>query len=95
MTITLTLPYDLTREQWAVVDGVFQSMDGWLGYDQTANTPQWYGNESAERFVWASVEPSGLLVEGNLEPSLWAGWISVLCSRLSLALQMEIRDAEM
>jgi hypothetical protein len=95
MTITLSLPYDLSREQWAAVGSVFQSMDGWLGYKQPDNTPQWYGDESAERFVWASVEPSGLLIEGNLEPSLWTGWISVLCSRLSLALQMEIRDTGM
>ena len=94
MTITLNLPYDLSRQQWAAVDSVFEGMDGWLGYDQRDNTPQWYGDEPATQFVWASVEPSGLLVEGNLEPSLWTGWISVLCARLSLALQMEIRDAE-
>ena len=95
MTITLSLPHNLTPEQLAAVDRVFQSMDEWLGYSQADNTPQWYGDELAERFVWASREPSGLLVEGNLEPSFWTAWISVLCSRLTLALQMEIRDAEL
>ncbi len=94
LTVTLSLPYDLTAEQWAEVDKVFRSLDGWLGYSQPDNTPQWYGNKSSERFVWASLEPSGLLVEGNLEASFWTGWTSVLCARLTLALQFEVRDAE-
>ena len=95
MTITLSLPYCLSYEQWTAVDGVFRGMDGWIGDKESDNTPQWFGNESSERFVWASVEPSGLLVEGNLDPAHWTGWIAVLCSRLSLALHMEIRDVEM
>ena len=95
VTITLLLPYDLSLDQWASMDRVFRSTDGWLGYRPEDNTPQWYGNKSAERFVWASVEPDGLLLEGNSEATLWTGWISVLCSRLSLALQMEGRDVEM
>jgi hypothetical protein len=94
MTITLSLPYDLTPEQWTAVDQVFRNMDGWLGYNPADNTPCWYGNESERRFVSASMEPSGLLIDGNLGIAEWTGWISVLCSRLSLALQMEIRDAE-
>jgi hypothetical protein len=95
MTITLSLPYDLTDEQWATVDEVFQSMDGWVGYSDTDHTPQWYGPEASNRYVWASLEPSGLLVEGNLDPSDWTGWISVLCARLSRRLNLEICDAEM
>ncbi len=95
MPITLYLPYDLTKEQWSTVNDVFQSMDGWVGYDEADNTAQWYGKNSSERYVWASVEPSGLLVEGNLPAEHWTGWISVLCARLSLKLGIEVRDAEM
>jgi hypothetical protein len=95
MTITLSLPYDLSPSQWAAAVDVFRGMDGWLGFNPADNTPQWYGRESDERYVWASVEPSGLLVEGNLDSDLWTGWLTVLCARLSLALGMEIRDAEM
>jgi hypothetical protein len=94
MTITLSLPYDLTSEQWAVVDEVFRSMDGWLGYTDGDNTPQWYGSESSDRYVWASVEPGGLLLEGNLEPEHWTGWISVLCARPSRRLDLDVCDAE-
>lgn len=95
VTITLTLPYDLSANQWAAVDAVFRGMDGWIGYSPDGTTPQWFGSESDKRYVWASVEPSGLLVAGDLEPGLWTGWISVLCARLSLALGIEVRDAEM
>jgi hypothetical protein len=95
MSITLSLPYDLSQEQWKIVDEVFSSLDGWLGYKPEDNTPQWYGPESSERFVWASIEPSGLLVEGNLDSTHWTGWISVLCARLSLQLGTEVCDAEM
>ena len=95
MSITLTLPYDLTAEQWAIVSEVYEGMDGWLGFNELDNTPQWYGQDGDEKYVWASVEPSGLLVEGNLPPDHWAGWISVLCARLSLKLGFEVRDAAM
>jgi hypothetical protein len=92
MEITLSLPYDLTREQWAVVNDVFHGMDGWIGASDH-QIPQWYGVEGSERFIVASVEPSGLLVEGNVDLDLWIGWITVLCARLSLRLNMEVRDA--
>jgi hypothetical protein len=94
-SITLNLPYDLSEEQWLAVDRVFREMDGWVGHAENDNTPQWYGTASSPKHVWASVEPSGLLIDGNLDQSHWTGWISTLCTRLSLALQCEIRDAEM
>ena len=95
MSITLPLPYDLTDERWTIVNEVFESMDGWLGVNERDNTPQWYGKDGDETYIWASVEPSGLLVEGNLPPDHWTSWISVLCARLSLKLGIEVRDAEM
>ncbi|PQO42566.1 hypothetical protein C5Y97_01635 [Blastopirellula marina] len=58
MTITLNLPTNLTAQQWSEVDQVFRSMDGWIGYCEADQTPQWFGDESAQRFVWASVELS-------------------------------------
>jgi hypothetical protein len=93
--ITLSLPYDLTAEQWKIVDEVFRSMDGWIGYNEADNTPQWYGPDPSPRYVWASIEPSGLLVSGKLPEIHWIGWITVLCARLSLRLGFEVRDADM
>jgi hypothetical protein len=93
--ITLSLPYDLTDKQWSVVAEVFRGMQGWIGDTETDNIPQWYGVEGSERYILASVEPSGLLLVGNLPARDWMGWISVLCARLSLRLGIEVRDAEM
>ncbi len=39
--------------------------------------------------------PSGLLLCGQVESSLWCSWLTVLCARLSLALGGEVYDAEM
>ncbi len=92
--ITLSLPYDLTAEQWKIVDDVFRNMHGWIGYDSN-HIPQWFGPDPSPRYVWASVEPSGLLISANLPERYLLGWISVLCARLSLRLGFEVRDAEM
>lgn len=94
-SITLNLPADMSEEHWAAVNVVFEEMDGWIGPSERDNTPQWYGTPSSERYVWASLEPSGLLIEGNLDHAHWTGWVSTICARLSLALGHEIRDAEM
>lgn len=93
-SITLSLPYDLNEQQWSLVNQIFEGMDGWIGFSKTDNTPQWYGDQNSEKYIWASVEPSGLLIEGSLDEALWTGWVSTICARLSLALQSEIRDAE-
>ena len=91
-TITLNLPYDLTDDEWAKVDAVYRSMDGWLNHP---SEPFWYGVQGDPRSISASSEPSGLLLEGVIEHHLWTGWLTVLCARLTLSLNREICDAEM
>jgi hypothetical protein len=91
LEITLSLPYNLTDQQWKIVDEVYRSMDGWVG----SGDAQWYGSEGDPRYIWVSSEPSGLLVSGNLPERDWTGWLTVLCARLSLRLGFEVRDAEM
>jgi len=93
-TITLNLPYDLPDEKWDQVQKVYESMNEWKGFI-TDGCPTWYGTESENQFIWASVEPSGLLITGQISDDLWTGWLTVLCAKLSIALNMEIHDAEM
>ena len=90
-SITLNLPYDLSDSQWSKVMAVYRSMDGWVDEQEL---PCWFGPVDSSQFVAASVEPSGLLLEGNLEPLLFRGWVTKLCSRLTLALGWEVYDAE-
>lgn len=90
-SITLNLPYDLSDETWQKVAVVYQQMEGWLGVN---DVPWWFGNEDDPRHISASVEPSGLLIEGRLESEVWIQWIDTLCARLSELLGFEVSDAE-
>lgn len=64
-------------------------MDGWLEEHSS-----WFGPDGSERFIWASVEPSGLSVVGNIDPLLFRGWITKLREKLTSALGKEVYDAE-
>jgi hypothetical protein len=90
-TITLNVDPYLSDEQWAKVHEVYRGMDGWI---EGARIPSWYGTASNEPNITASVEPSGLVFEGDVELSLWTGWISVICARLTQTLGTAVHDAE-
>ena len=91
-TITLNIRYDIPESEWQKVSEVYKTMDGWLEGQQL---PSWYGTEDDPNYICASVEPGGIQFVGKLESALWTGWLTVLCSRLTLALGREIHDAEM
>lgn len=88
-SITLNLPYELSDSDWDKVSAVYRSMDGWM-----EEHGSWFGPWQSERYIAASVEPSGLLVEGNVDPLLFRGWITKLCARLTATLGREVHDAE-
>jgi len=90
--ITLNLPYTLSKEEWDKVEKVFKELDGWMNHEQYA---YWYGEEDDDRYITASVEPSGLLLSGKIEDDLWTSWLTMLCAKLSVALDREVYDAEM
>lgn len=90
-SITLNLPYDLADADWAKVQAVYESMDGWLPGQPLSC---WFGPLDSAQFVAASVEPSGLHLAGNVDSLLFRGWITKLCAKLSLALGREVYDAE-
>ena len=91
-SITLNIPYDLPDADWHKIAAVYKSMDGWL---ENPDGPSWYGTDQDARYIYASVEPSGLVIEGEIDAILWTGWITVICARLSLALGREVHDAGM
>jgi hypothetical protein len=90
-SITLNLPYNLEAQEWEKISLVYQEMDGWIeGYE----FPYWFGTEKDESYICASVEPSGLVMFGNVSDEIWVGWITKLCAKLTLALGKEIYDAQ-
>lgn len=90
-TITLNLRYDWPQSDWQKVYAVYQTMPGW---QPGQAIPRWFGGGDDAQYIVASVEPSGLLLEAQLDVKLWIGWLTTLCARLSLALGREIHDAE-
>ncbi|ANM17753.1 hypothetical protein AMK06_CH02868 [Rhizobium sp. N541] len=91
-TITLNVGPHLSDDQWKTIGEVYRSMDGWV---EGTQMPCWYGEEEYADYITASAEPSGLILEGNVEPGLWTGWISVICARLTMALGFPVHDATM
>ena len=89
--VTLNIRYDLPPATWDAVMRVYESMPGWLG---SSDLPRWYGQEDSEKFVWASVEPGGVVFEASMEPEQWKLWLDDLCSRLSASIGQPVHDAE-
>ena len=88
-SITLNLPYELSDAEWGKISTVYRSMDGWI-----EDHSSWFGPPESEQYVTASSEPSGLLVEANIDPIHFRGWLTKLCARLTAALGREVYDAE-
>jgi hypothetical protein len=90
-SITLNLPYDLADSEWAKVTAVYESMGDWVPGQAVAC---WFGPLDSSNFLAASIEPSGLVLEGKVDPLLFRGWVTKLCAKLTLALGREVYDAE-
>ena len=87
---TLNVPYDQPKADWDKVMRVYESMPGWLAQGDQA----WFGSESDPEWIWASVEPSGILFEAQMDDAPWSKWIGELCARLTSALGRPIHEAE-
>lgn len=90
-SITLNLPDSLSESDWTKVMAVYREMDGWV---EGQALPCWFGPLDGVQFVAASVEPSGLVISGNIDPLLFRGWVTKLCAKLTATLGREVYDAE-
>lgn len=90
-SITLNIPINSPANDWDTIANIYPTLDGWM---PETEWPCWYGQEEEVSHIIVSAEPSGLIFSGEVEPSLWVGWVSVLCAKLSLALGREVHDAE-
>ncbi|WP_021027195.1 hypothetical protein [Comamonas sp. B-9] len=89
--ITLDVRYDQPQQMWAAVLDAYGAMPGWIESD---DFPHWFGSEGDAKYVTASVEPSGIVFEGEMESREWEQWVAQLCAQLSTALGRPVRDAE-
>ena len=89
--VTLNIPYDMPDEKWDIVDSIYRSMPGWKGYIQ-GGCPVW--DVDGGHTISASVEPSGLCLEGSSPDADIGEWVNLFISRASPQLGFVVRDAE-
>jgi hypothetical protein len=90
-TITLNVRFDQPQADWDKVLRVYESMPGWRA---AADAQSWFGDEGDREWIWASIEPGGILFESKMDQDGWSTWIGELCDRLSIALGRPVHDAE-
>lgn len=64
-----------TSEGWETLRRIYQVLPGHL--PSSADSARWFSlDEERELYLWASVEPPGLQVEGVLTLAMWHDWDS-------------------
>jgi len=85
----------MSEAMWDKLKDVYAGLPGWKGFDELSGCPIWFGKEGDDsEFLWASVEPSGLLVEGRLNDRAWIDWCNRFEKRATEVLGFAVRDAE-
>ncbi len=84
--VTLNIHYSAPEEIWERIGTVYQSMPYWAGNSQG---PRWVGKGID---LWASVEPGGVQIAGEMPKEIWEKWYPALKDALSAALGYEIGE---
>jgi hypothetical protein len=63
---------EFTDKHWESLSKIYPTLPEWAGHGN--DLPYWFGHDESPPFLWASVEPSGLLVHGMLSPADWERW---------------------
>lgn len=92
-TITLNIPHDLPTTGWESMVVVYKAMLGWVGPGPDG-CPLWYPDGNTGEAILASVEPSGLVIEGSVALRTWQLWIAEFQRRATEALGFRVHDAE-
>jgi hypothetical protein len=91
-TITLNIPYDMPEEKWHKLTKVYESMPGWTGYILDG-CPVWK-SVIEKKSISASVEPSGLLINGDMSDSEFKEWLTKFKASASKVLGFKVKEAE-
>lgn len=88
----LNIHYTAPDYVWEELHKIYESMPNWKGYID--GFPYWFGHENEEKYITASVEPSGLQIFGDIEQEEFEEWLELLKNKLSDALGYEIGEPE-
>ena len=86
--INLNIHYTAPDDVWDKVGKVYESMQYW---DGNTNGPSWIGENIN---LWASVEPSGIQIAGDMPDDIWEIWYGELTRKRTEALGYEIGEPE-
>jgi len=70
----LNIRYDLPKEVLNKLEQVYSKMPGWLKDKGYEGLPYWYSYNEDEKHIFASLEPSGLQFEANMDLDEWLSW---------------------
>ena len=69
---------DLPKEILAKLEIVYSKMPGWLSFGTEGigqkGIPYWFSYNEEEKYILASIEPSGLHFEANIDEDEWLLW---------------------
>lgn len=88
--INLNIHYTAPQEVWDKIKKVYTEMPQWKGYID--GCPQWYGEE--DKYIEASVEPSGLQLYAKLPQEEWDKWLQLFKAKLTEVLGYPIGEPE-
>jgi hypothetical protein len=86
--VNLNIHYTAPDHVFDKIGKVYGSMPYWAGDE---NGPNWKGDNVA---LWASVEPSGIQIAGEMPEEIWDSWYAELKKKLTEALGYEIGEPE-
>ncbi len=86
--INLNIHYSAPEEVWNKIGDVYRTMPYWAGDEMEI---KWKGPNIE---LWASVEPSGLQIAGDMPEEIWDEWYCELKSKLTKVLGYEIGEPE-
>lgn len=86
--VNLNIHYSAPDGVWDKIDEIYQSMPYW---NENATFPEWKGDDIE---LSASLEPSGLQVQGRMPDDIWEIWYAQLKQKLTEALGYEIGEPE-
>lgn len=86
--VNLNIHYTAPEETWSKINEVYKSMPYWAG---DGIEVKWLGKDVD---LWASVEPSGILIAGTMPESIWNEWYASLKQKLTEVLGYEIGEPE-
>lgn len=98
--MNLNIRYDLPNEVWTKVSHLYSQLEGWKGLGKGGREgeegfPYWFGYEDDEKWISASVEPSGLCFIARMTDKEWEKWVKEIKQKATQILGFKVGEIEL